>query len=80
MSTPSELRARAAELEQRVPSAHAGPRTDDERMWLEKTAALRAEADRAEGDVFAGHHKHCYVREDEHCSCGYQPGRRDEEN
>ncbi|MEU5709927.1 hypothetical protein [Streptomyces flaveolus] len=46
MSTPSELRARAAELEQRVPPAHAGPRTDDERMWLEKAAALRAEADR----------------------------------
>ncbi|MGW2461842.1 hypothetical protein ACWC2M_22835 [Streptomyces sp. NPDC001761] len=46
MSTPTELRARAAELEQRVPPAHAGPRTDDERMWLEKAAALRAEADR----------------------------------
>lgn len=44
--TPAELRDRAAELEQRVPPAHAGPRTDDERMWLEKAAALRAEADR----------------------------------
>jgi hypothetical protein len=48
MPTPAELRARATELEQRVPPAHAGPRTDDERMWLEKAAALRAEADRAE--------------------------------
>ncbi|WP_158819129.1 MULTISPECIES: hypothetical protein [Streptomyces] len=48
MSTPSELRARAAELEQRVPPATAGPRTDDERMWLEKAAALRAEADQFE--------------------------------
>lgn len=48
MSSPTELRARAAELEQRVPPIHAGPRTDDERMWLEKAAALRAEADRAE--------------------------------
>jgi hypothetical protein len=46
MTTPSELRARADELENRVPLAHAGPRTDDERMWLEKAAALRAEADR----------------------------------
>ncbi|MFE1451892.1 hypothetical protein [Streptomyces olivaceoviridis] len=73
MSTPSELRARAAELEQRVPPITAGPRTDDERMWLEKAAALRTEADRAEGDVFAGHHEHCYVREGEHCSCGYLP-------
>ncbi|WP_329142892.1 hypothetical protein OIU91_04395 [Streptomyces sp. NBC_01456] len=45
MSTPTELRARAAELEQRVPPAIAGPRTDDERMWLEKAAALRDEAD-----------------------------------
>ncbi|MGW1606579.1 hypothetical protein [Streptomyces eurythermus] len=48
MSTPSELRARAAELEQRVPPITAGPRTDDERMWLEKAAALRDEADQAE--------------------------------
>jgi hypothetical protein len=45
---PSELRARAAELESRVPPIHAGPRTDDERMWLEKSAALRSEADRLE--------------------------------
>lgn len=45
-SAGNELRARAAELEQRVPPVHAGPRTDDERMWLEKAAALRAEADR----------------------------------
>ncbi len=45
MPTPSELRARATALENRVPPIHAGPRTDDERMWLEKAAALRAEAD-----------------------------------
>lgn len=51
MSTPSELRARATELENRVPPATAGPRTDDERMWLEKVAALRAEADRLEGEA-----------------------------
>lgn len=44
MSTPEELRSRAAELESLVPPATAGPRTDDERMWLEKAAALRAEA------------------------------------
>ncbi|WP_030188044.1 hypothetical protein [Streptomyces violaceorubidus] len=48
MSTPTELRARAAELESRVPPLIAGPRTDDERMWLEKAAALRAEADQQE--------------------------------
>ncbi|MFJ3043585.1 hypothetical protein [Streptomyces tendae] len=45
MSTPTELRARADELESRVPPVTAGPRTDDERMWLEKAAALRNEAD-----------------------------------
>ncbi|AKZ60810.1 hypothetical protein SAM23877_p101 (plasmid) [Streptomyces ambofaciens ATCC 23877] len=45
MSTPTELRTRAAELENRVPPVTAGPRTDDERMWLEKAAALRDEAD-----------------------------------
>lgn len=45
---PGELRVRAAELESRVPPASAGPRIDDERMFLEKSAALRAEADRAE--------------------------------
>lgn len=54
MSTPTELRTRAAELEGRVPPATAGPRTDDERMWLEKAAALRAEADRLEGEVEKG--------------------------
>lgn len=48
MSTPAEMRARAAELESRVPPVTAGPRTDDERMWLEKAAALRAEADHAD--------------------------------
>lgn len=73
MSTPAELRARAAELKSRVRPLIAGPRTDDERMWLEKAAALRAEADRSEGDVFAGHFEHCYLREGEHCSCGYAP-------
>ncbi|BCK73990.1 hypothetical protein Srufu_079430 (plasmid) [Streptomyces libani subsp. rufus] len=44
MSTPTELRARAAELESRAHPATAGPRTDDERMFLEKAAALRLEA------------------------------------
>jgi hypothetical protein len=48
MSNPTDLRARAAELESRVPPVTAGPRTDDERMWLEKAAALRAEADQIE--------------------------------
>ena len=48
MATPDELRARAAELETRVPPVTAGPRTDDERMWLEKAIALREEADRLE--------------------------------
>lgn len=48
MTTPAELRARATELESRVPPIQAGPRTDDERMWLEKAAALREEADRVE--------------------------------
>ncbi|MFE1767305.1 hypothetical protein ACFW81_24185 [Streptomyces angustmyceticus] len=55
MSTPDELRARASELENRVPPAAAGPRTDDERMWLEKAAALRAEAARLETAEQAGH-------------------------
>lgn len=49
MSTPTELRARAAELESRAHPVTAGPRTDDERMFLEKAAALREEADRLEG-------------------------------
>ncbi|MGX5183405.1 GntR family transcriptional regulator [Streptomyces avermitilis] len=48
MSSPAELRARAADLESRVPPVAAGPRTDDERMLLEKAAALRTEADRLE--------------------------------
>ncbi|GAA4824270.1 hypothetical protein [Streptomyces ziwulingensis] len=48
MTTPAELRVRADELENRVPPATAGPRTDDERMWLEKAAALRTEADQQE--------------------------------
>lgn len=76
MSSPDELRARATELENRVPPVTAGPRTDDERMWLEKATALRAEADQAEGDVFAGHFKHCYIREGAHCSCGHLPAGR----
>ncbi|MFJ4880177.1 hypothetical protein ACIP93_33885 [Streptomyces sp. NPDC088745] len=42
---PGALRARAAELENRVAPATAGPRTDDEHLLLEKAAALRAEAD-----------------------------------
>ncbi|MFE3608346.1 hypothetical protein [Streptomyces goshikiensis] len=42
---PATLRERAASLEGRVPPAAAGPRTDDERMLLEKAAALRAQAD-----------------------------------
>lgn len=54
MSTPAELRARAAELEDRVSPATVGPWTDDERLWLEKAAALRAEADRAEVAEQAG--------------------------
>jgi hypothetical protein len=45
VTTAAELRARADELEARVPPVTAGPRTDDERMWLEKASALRAEAD-----------------------------------
>ncbi|MEU2354558.1 hypothetical protein ABZ599_16575 [Streptomyces misionensis] len=45
MSSPAELRARAADLESRVPPVAAGPRTDDERMLLEKAEALRTEAD-----------------------------------
>ena len=48
MNTPTELRARAQELENRVSPVTAGPRTDDERMWLEKAAALRSEADAIE--------------------------------
>jgi hypothetical protein len=48
MSTPAELKARAAELEDRVPPLAAGPRTDDDRMWLEKATALRDEAKRLE--------------------------------
>lgn len=50
MATPTELRARATELENRVPPVTAGPRTDDERMWLEKAAALREEADHLESE------------------------------
>ncbi|MFE6530984.1 hypothetical protein ACFVMA_18790 [Streptomyces rochei] len=48
--TPAALRYRTDELESHVPPVTAGPRTDDERMWLEKAAALRAEADRLEAD------------------------------
>ncbi|MFE1767236.1 hypothetical protein ACFW81_23835 [Streptomyces angustmyceticus] len=22
------------------------------------------------GDQYAGHHRHCYIREGQHCSCG----------
>lgn len=51
--TPDELRARAAELEQRVPPIEAGPRTDMERVFLEKAAALRSTARLMEADTTA---------------------------
>ncbi|MGW4754351.1 hypothetical protein [Streptomyces chartreusis] len=51
MTNPADLRARADELESRVPPVHAGPRTDDERMWLEKATALRDEADQIEAEA-----------------------------
>ncbi|MFF4188494.1 hypothetical protein ACFYZ9_35375 [Streptomyces sp. NPDC001691] len=54
MPTPAELRARATELETRIPPATAGPRTDDERMFAEKAAALREEADRVESEAVPG--------------------------
>ncbi|MGW7314702.1 hypothetical protein [Streptomyces sp. NPDC054865] len=54
MPTPTELRARAAELENRIPPAAAGPRTDDERLFAEKAPELRAEADRLEADAIPG--------------------------
>jgi hypothetical protein len=54
MPTPTELRARAAELESRVSPITAGPRTDDERMWLEKAGELRAQAERLESDPVPG--------------------------
>ncbi|MER5482547.1 hypothetical protein ABT024_04935 [Streptomyces sp. NPDC002812] len=47
------LRERATELEGRVPPAAARPRTDDERMFLERAAALRANADTLEHTVQA---------------------------
>jgi hypothetical protein len=48
VTSPDELRVRAGELEGRVPPLAAGPRTDDERLVLEKAGALRDEADRLE--------------------------------
>ncbi|MFG2408788.1 hypothetical protein ACGFR8_31480 [Streptomyces brevispora] len=54
MNTPTNLRTRATELEGRVPPIIAGPRTNDERMWLEKAAALRAEAAELEGPTQTG--------------------------
>lgn len=48
MHTPAELRRRAEELENRVAPASAGPRTDDERMFLGKARVLRAQADNLE--------------------------------
>ncbi|MEF9521291.1 MULTISPECIES: hypothetical protein [unclassified Streptomyces] len=36
-------------------------------------AELRARAEELESDVFAGHHRDCYVREGALCSCGFQP-------
>ncbi|MFF3730905.1 hypothetical protein ACFYXM_11430 [Streptomyces sp. NPDC002476] len=41
-------------MEARVPPAAAGPRTDDEHMFLEKAAALRTEADRLEAETVPG--------------------------
>ncbi|MFJ2745354.1 hypothetical protein ACIO3O_37485 [Streptomyces sp. NPDC087440] len=49
------LRTRAAELESRVPPATAGPRTDDEHLFLEKAAALRAEANALDAAASCGH-------------------------
>lgn len=46
MNDIHELLIRAAELEERVPPLKAGPRTDDERMFLEKAAELRSRAER----------------------------------
>lgn len=54
MSSPAELRQRAAELEARIAPAAAGPRTDDERMFAEKAAELRVEADRLEAEAVPG--------------------------
>ncbi|MDW4912575.1 hypothetical protein [Streptomyces californicus] len=54
MPTPKELRARADELEDRISPIIAGPRTDDERLFGEKAAALRAEADRLEAETTPG--------------------------
>ncbi|MFF2228924.1 hypothetical protein ACFVV7_37025 [Streptomyces globisporus] len=54
MPAPEELRARADELEDRISPLIAGPRTDDERLFGEKAAALRAEADRLEADTTPG--------------------------
>lgn len=50
MRQADDLRCRAADFESRVKPLSAGPRTDDERMWLEKAAALRAEADQMEAN------------------------------
>ncbi|MFI1226020.1 MULTISPECIES: hypothetical protein [unclassified Streptomyces] len=54
MPTPAELRARADELEDRISPLIAGPRTDDERLFGEKAAALREEADRLEAEEVPG--------------------------
>lgn len=54
MSSPGDLRARSQELESRVPPVTAGPRSQDERMFLEKAAALRAEADELEQTAVPG--------------------------
>ncbi|MFJ4741042.1 hypothetical protein [Streptomyces sp. NPDC088775] len=54
MPSPAELRQRATELEDRIPPADAGPRTDNERMFAEKATALRAEADRLEAEEVPG--------------------------
>ncbi|MEU1088354.1 hypothetical protein ABZ401_16250 [Streptomyces sp. NPDC005892] len=46
MPAADDLRTRAAKLEKRVKPTLAGPHTDDEHRWLDKAAALRAEADK----------------------------------
>lgn len=54
MDKPADLRERAIELERRVPPIIARPRTDDEHMWLEKAAALRAEAGKLDAPTRTG--------------------------
>ncbi|GAA2295023.1 hypothetical protein GCM10010234_40960 [Streptomyces hawaiiensis] len=44
MTAPSEFRSRAEELDSRVPPTTAAPRTDDERIGLDKARELQREA------------------------------------